>query len=81
MDYRSGTEETERHDEHCPTCGRFVPGEESEGLGDAYFDLPPGGFQSHDYLVVYCNAACGDAKSPRAYYEDDADYNVAWAAR
>lgn len=69
--------EAGRHEERCPTCGRFVPGDDSPDRDEAYLDLPPGGFQSHDYLVVYCNRACGDAKSPRAHYEDDEDFEAA----
>jgi hypothetical protein len=52
--------------EKCPTCGRFVSPE------DGYYDLPPGGKQNVSYLVVYCDDACAERKSPPAVYEPDA---------
>jgi hypothetical protein len=64
-----------RHDERCPTCGRFVSHDEGYG------DLPPGGLQSLDYLEGYCDAACADRKSPKAHYEDDSDYEEHYAKR
>lgn len=70
----------ERHEERCPTCGKFVPGPENYEA-TPWLDLPPGGFQSHDLLVAYCNQACGDAKSPKAHYEDDEDFDEAYFAR
>ena len=70
----------DRHEDRCPTCGRFVPGTESDN--EKYFlDLPPGGFQSHDYIVAYCSPVCAEGKSPRAHYEDDEDWEEACAAR
>ena len=58
----------ERHDERCPTCGRFVPAD-----ADGYHDLPPGGVQSVDFLVVYCDEQCANRKSPEAHYEREED--------
>ncbi len=64
-----------RHEDRCPTCGRFVSKDEG------FADLPPGGVQSLDYLEGYCNAACADAKSPKCHYEDDPDYEEQYAHR
>ena len=59
----------ERHDERCPTCGRFV-----EAEADGFYDLPPGGVQNIDYLTVYCDKKCADGKKPPCIYEDDPGY-------
>ncbi len=53
-----------RYDEHCPTCGRFVP------YDDGYFDLPPGGHYAHDYIVGYCNEGCANRKPIPCTYEE-----------
>ena len=60
-----------RHDEKCPTCGKFV------SLEDGYGDLPPGGVQNVHTLVRYCNERCSDAKPRRAFYEDEPGYEEA----
>ena len=53
--------QVERHDDRCPTCGKFV-----EVNPDGFWDVEPGGLRDHDYLVAYCSEACADAKSPPA---------------
>lgn len=65
----------ERHEERCPTCGRFV-----EANADGYYDLPPGGYQSFDYITAYCNEGCAERKSPPAHYEGEPAYEE-WANR
>lgn len=57
-------EATGRHEERCPTCGRFVPAE-----ADGFYDFPPGGDQE-SYVVVYCDEDCASRKSPPAHYPD-----------
>ena len=55
----------ERHDDRCPTCGKFV-----EVNPDGFWDVLPGQRRGHDYLVAYCDEACADRKSPPAIDEE-----------
>ena len=54
------TDTEERHEERCPTCGRFV------GIDEGYGDVEPGGARGHDYLATYCNEGCAERKWPPA---------------
>jgi len=56
-----------RHDDRCPTCGKFVEAPESDP--DGFYDLPPGG-DPLDYIVVYCSESCANRKFPPCTYED-----------
>jgi len=38
--------------DRCPTCGRFVTGE------NCYSDVEPGGERGADPIVPFCNEAC-----------------------